>query len=76
MNNKMLPKILSSQIFHTILVLRYKQEKSQQDVAKVQIKSEKLTPFGRHFFNYGTFLIKAFTFCRHDRAFRTLTHHC
>ncbi len=36
-----------------ILVLQNKQENSTIDMAKIQIKSEKLTPFGGIFLGYG-----------------------
>ena len=36
-----------------ILVLQIKTNKILNDMAKVQIKSEKLTPFGGFFFDYG-----------------------
>ena len=36
-----------------ILVLQNKQENSTIDMAKIHIKSEKLTPFGGIFFGHG-----------------------
>ena len=36
-----------------ILVLLFKTNKTLNDMAKIQIKSEKLTPFGGFFFYYG-----------------------
>ena len=39
-----------------VLVLQNKQENSAIDTAKVQIKSEKLTPFGGIFLGHGAML--------------------